>query len=247
MNNKKWIQEKKEGYTKRKVALYYDKKRFSNYGGRYVDNKEKAIVTSYLKDELSSIARGKKVSLLDVPCGTGRFAVLFSNKGFNVTAADYSQDMLDITAKRAKVKLVKCDAYNMPFKKGKFDVVVSIRFLFHYPNPENILKELVRVTKNGGILVFCTLNKYSVRYFIEIILDLFRKSKEHKLKFVTEKELNEKIKNLGVKILTTESMFVIPTQMYGKLPKFMVKFFMFIEKFTPDNLKILRYWKVSKK
>ncbi len=210
----------------KQVVKDYDKKRFSNYGGKYVHRRELGIIFKYVKG-----LRGK---LLDMPCGTGRFIEPLQLLGFNVMAGDNSKDMLNIVKKKYQVKTVECNAFSMPFKDETFDVVVCARLLFHYLNPHLILKELLRVTKKGGTVIFCTLNKWSIRRWIEAIL------MRDNLYFTSRRELGE------LNVVETESLFVLPTQIYCRLPVFIVKLLSFIEKVTPDCFKILRYWKVVK-
>ena len=43
---------------------------------------------------------------------------------------------------------VKADANHLPFKDNVFDVVYSRHFLEHVPDPLNVLKEMIRVSKS---------------------------------------------------------------------------------------------------
>ena len=60
-------------------------------------------------DLLLKEATGKKV--LDIGCGPGFFTVILGKKGYNVTAVDYSEDMLKEAEKKYPSKRRKCSIY----------------------------------------------------------------------------------------------------------------------------------------
>lgn len=77
----------------------------------------------------SQIPQGS--SVLDIGCGPGYFSLLLSSLGMKVTAADYSEKMLEqaknllngTTSKN--VEFVQADAHCLPFEDNSFDAVVS--------------------------------------------------------------------------------------------------------------------------
>jgi demethylmenaquinone methyltransferase / 2-methoxy-6-polyprenyl-1,4-benzoquinol methylase len=101
---------------------------------------------------------------LDLGCGTGDLAVKMSILGgddTNITACDFSREMLSIASKKAgksgvkeKISFIHADASEMPFDNGYFDCV-GISFAFRnmiYRNPSALknLSEIHRVLKPGG-------------------------------------------------------------------------------------------------
>jgi ubiquinone/menaquinone biosynthesis C-methylase UbiE len=54
------------------------------------------------------------------------------------------------------VNYVVGDALNTPFKDGCFDVVVSGEFIEHLEQPEDLIKEMVRLAKQGGLMIIST-------------------------------------------------------------------------------------------
>jgi ubiquinone/menaquinone biosynthesis C-methylase UbiE len=103
--------------------------------------------------------------VLDLPCGTGRLGPLLAAKGFRVTAADYSEHMIEQATAAflsrsgyeqlpEDIRFVRQDVMQTDFPDGAFDAVIFNRLLHHYPTPElrrRALRELSRVTK--GVLV----------------------------------------------------------------------------------------------
>jgi phosphatidylethanolamine/phosphatidyl-N-methylethanolamine N-methyltransferase len=97
--------------------------------------------------------------LLDVGVGTGlSFPLLPRN--IQITAVDLSQKMLDRAKKRAQslalrnINLIKMDATNLEFPDNSFDRVLAAYFVSTVPDPVKVVREMKRVCKPGGLLVF---------------------------------------------------------------------------------------------
>lgn len=98
---------------------------------------------------------GKKV--LDLGCGTGALTLKLAKASFEVTGVDISQNMLAQLARRAKglnVKLVEASIFSLPFPDSSFDSVVSRWVLPHFSDWGSAVKEVARVLKPGGVIVF---------------------------------------------------------------------------------------------
>lgn len=104
----------------------------------------------------------RRVSLLDVACGTGRFLRALMDawprlpaRGVDLSAA-YVAEARRHLAKHPRVALDVANAERLPFADASFDLVTSI-FLFHELPPEvrrTVAGEFARVLKPGGRLVF---------------------------------------------------------------------------------------------
>jgi len=105
-------------------------------------------------------------SVLDLGCGAGRHAILFSKLGFDVTGFDLSKHLLleaksNSLGEKTNLSLVRGDIRNLPFKSG-FDLVMNIFTSWGYfeSDLENltVLKNAVSLKKNGGFFVLDFLN-----------------------------------------------------------------------------------------
>jgi ubiquinone/menaquinone biosynthesis C-methylase UbiE len=211
----------KDYYQKDRVVSKYEKKRFLSSGGKFIDQNEKEIVSSLLKEE-----NAKKV--LDVGAGTGRFSILLAKEGYDVTGLDQSQEMLNTIDQKSReqnlnISLIKGDAFKLPFEDNTFDACTSIRVLWHFENPEDLIKEMVRVTKKDGVIIFDLLNKKSVRYLYTPIANLFVYTK-----LMTKKNMREMINT--AEIAKEKEFFILPYFFYRYSPKFLVKMLGGIEK-----------------
>lgn len=102
------------------------------------------------------IPAGSKV--LDFGCGDGRVAIPMADLGYEVTAADASQRMLDRLAERAPALTTvqaAADGIAAHLGRRRMDAVYSLAVLIHhsYDDCLAIVGKLRAATKLGGILV----------------------------------------------------------------------------------------------
>lgn len=98
------------------------------------------------------------MKVLDVGCGTGALAyVALEQEARTVICGDISYLMLDKVAAKdsdSEVKLTNCqlDAGELPFENASFDAVISGMTFGTLPDQELVVKEMIRVTKPGGLI-----------------------------------------------------------------------------------------------
>ena len=121
--------------------------------GRHADRLEKVLLTRLL-DWLDG---GQ--TLLDVGSGTGHFARHFAHAGLRVVGVDISLPMLREAARLGSPPSILGDALRLPFGDRSFDLVAIIATLAFVANPEQVLREAVRVSRRG--LLIGALNRAS--------------------------------------------------------------------------------------
>lgn len=89
--------------------------------------------------------------LLDVGCGVGWSASLFSERGFDVVGIDLNDRAFECRPED-RLHFGVADALKLPFHSGIFDVVCAYEFLEHSPEPQETLVECLRVLRPGGLL-----------------------------------------------------------------------------------------------
>lgn len=101
--------------------------------------------------EAVSAPAGSK--LLDIASGPGYVAEAARELGFDVTAIDFSNEMVE-RAKRLYpgIKFQEGDAEDLQFPNQSFDRLTMNFGLLHLEHPEKALAEAFRVTKPGGKL-----------------------------------------------------------------------------------------------
>lgn len=145
----------KEGYRKEEVALRYDRQRYVTLHGRLKDWTKKRAIAEALA------MTGPIRSILDLPCGTGRFRSFLTGRGYDAVGADISYQMMLMSKNKADGGAdyrgyLQCDAENIPLKESSIDCVLSIRFTFHLPSEvrKNALLEMRRITRRWVIVDF---------------------------------------------------------------------------------------------
>ena len=142
--------------------LYRAHRDFSYNGGRLSDK-----ILDYVVENLRWDGRGK---ILDIGCGGGALAVKIAKRfpEAEVTGLDYWGLKWDYCKEQCeknaaiegvgeRIKFIRGDAAELPFKDGEFDAAVS-NFVFHevgsQPDKKLLVKEALRVVKPGGGFVF---------------------------------------------------------------------------------------------
>jgi SAM-dependent methyltransferase len=128
-------------------------KKFGEYVFDYSKPDQDVInLVSFLKEN-------KVKTILDLGCGAGRNSKYLSEKGFRVMGIDISE----VAIRKAKkdggeAKYFLADMRRLPFPNDSFETIISIQTIFHgrLSDIRKTIKEIFRVSKNGGI-IFLTL------------------------------------------------------------------------------------------
>jgi phosphatidylethanolamine/phosphatidyl-N-methylethanolamine N-methyltransferase len=98
----------------------------------------------------------RNLKILFVGVGTGADLELINSRELNITAIDYSNEMLDKAREKFKdssIEFIKMDAQNLDLTDHSFDLVVASLVLSVVPNPNQCLKEMIRVLKEDGEMI----------------------------------------------------------------------------------------------
>jgi ubiquinone/menaquinone biosynthesis C-methylase UbiE len=149
----------KTGYMDTDIVATYERTRFSGVLGRYRWRREQAAVGALI----AKIPMGS--SVLDCPCGIGRWWPLILARAGQLTAMDISNEMLDVASKRKEVashsvKLMRGDAEAIPLEDDSVDYVFSHALTKHLPWPiqHQVFSEFARVARRGIVCSFSILS-----------------------------------------------------------------------------------------
>lgn|SRR5699024_337797 len=138
---------------------------FQNISGKY--DKMNSIISfnrhrSWRKDVMKRMKVQEGETALDVCTGTGDWALSLADevgpKG-KVVGLDFSENMLEVAEEKLtqeqnkQVTFIHGDAMNLPFEDNTFDYVTIGFGLRNVPDYEQVLHEMHRVIKPGGIAV----------------------------------------------------------------------------------------------
>lgn len=128
----------------------------------------KAAISSCIGSHYPGIPAGG-ISVLDVGCGPGFFAVILTELGYRVTAADLSDEMLGEAVLNAgpfaeRIEFRRENAEGLKLPDGSYDVVISRNLTWNLPHPDLAYSEWRRVLKPGGLLINFDANWYRYLY-----------------------------------------------------------------------------------
>lgn len=141
-------------------ALYRDVRR-ETYGQ---DFGQTSWVTNEESNEIPQLLQiTRDSSVLEIGCGSGGYALHLAGQfGCRITALDINAEgiknanaLAEEKKLGARCRFQRCDASkSLPFGDAEFDAVFSNDVLCHIPGRAGLLREVARVLKPGGRLLF---------------------------------------------------------------------------------------------
>lgn len=134
---------------------------------RHRSDDEAELVLDSFGDLLSGRAR-----VLDLACGAGRYMSSADKRGIRTWGVDLSEFLLSEAAAREGLasRLVRGDMRRLPFGGESFDAVLNMFTSFGYfeTDMDNllVLREVSRVLKRGGLLLFDYVNAAKTRAMV---------------------------------------------------------------------------------
>jgi ubiquinone/menaquinone biosynthesis C-methylase UbiE len=135
----------------------YDRSRRTGYH-RMIDDLELEALAPY--------AKGARV--LELGCGTGLILERIAPIAGEAIGIDFSEGM----ARRAKERGLEVrigHIHALPFDEDRFDLTYAFKVLAHVPQVESAIREAVRVTRPGGLLLLELYNPWSLRYLVKTL------------------------------------------------------------------------------
>jgi ubiquinone/menaquinone biosynthesis C-methylase UbiE len=114
--------------------------------------------------------------IVDFGCGFG-WGGLFLMP-LLATASEYSGlDLSEPLLERARAifaalpwrsRFIRADACSTPFKDGEFDVAFTHTLLMHLARPDLALAEMIRVTRDGGLVIACECSRNAINAMLHV-------------------------------------------------------------------------------
>lgn len=112
-----------------------------------------------MENVLNSIKSLKGKKILDVASGHGEFISLLQKylpDYKSIVGIDISKTLLERARSQFKderIEFQNMDAYTMSFQDNSFDIAAISNSLHHFKQPQQVLTEMMRVTKNRGKII----------------------------------------------------------------------------------------------
>jgi len=117
--------------------------------------------------------------ILELACGT---ATIWANKdgrlpkNSHIVLSDYSPLMVEKAKKLLSdnplFSFAEIDIQDIPYGDNSFDIVIANHMLYHVPNKEKALSEVLRVLKPDGCFYSTTLGKNSLKELQDVYQQL---------------------------------------------------------------------------
>ena len=105
---------------------------------------------------LMSMVLKKDMKVLEIATGTGLIAANIADFVYSIEATDFSLKMIETAKKKIVPENVHFsveDATALSFSEKEFDAVIISNALHIMPNPKEVLANIKRVLKPGGLLI----------------------------------------------------------------------------------------------
>ena len=124
----------------------------------------------------------KNIKILDVGCGSGYSVNYLSERGFDVTGIDFSEEIINLGKERYKdINIKVMSDNNIDLPKNYFDLILFECSLSAMENPKKILESCKKFLKKDGIILLSDFffkqtdleaDTYTLNYWNKLFSDL---------------------------------------------------------------------------
>ncbi|MFL5628705.1 MAG: class I SAM-dependent methyltransferase, partial [Ktedonobacteraceae bacterium] len=132
---------------------------------------------------VEELAPGPDFRVLDIGCGAGMLSIALAARGLQVHAIDPVEEMLGLARQGAveagvadRLTLGIGDIYALDAEDASFDLVIALGVFPYLDRPEAAVREMTRVTKPGGHLIFSTHNQLALIGWLDPLCNPFFRS-----------------------------------------------------------------------
>ncbi|MEM7097424.1 MAG: class I SAM-dependent methyltransferase [Pseudomonadota bacterium] len=149
----------KESYEEYRERMDYDPDRSASYAQRKLEPKHQLEV-NLVEKALAHVPKG--LSIMDVPCGGGRFTLYLAQNGYKAQGGDRSETMVEITRDTLSAEgfdggaqVIDIEAIDM--ETDALDAIFCFRLFHHLPEKglrARVVGEICRVAKDYVVISY---------------------------------------------------------------------------------------------
>ena len=130
-------------------------------------------VDRHVTETIDPLHLGPGARVLELGCGLGRFTEVLLDRGYQVTALDLSDYLVDrlrsTLGGRGRLEAVVGNAEDVAhLTPGPFDAVVGFFFLHHLDRLDPVFGSMRQVLADGGQIAFCEPNAFNPLVYIQM-------------------------------------------------------------------------------
>jgi ubiquinone/menaquinone biosynthesis C-methylase UbiE len=124
-----------------------------------------STVVNHIKKCLNNNIKGRKI--IELGAGKASDLILLAERGAHTYALDYSSESIKAIRywarkRNVQIKTIQKDARKTQLPDRFFDLAYSIGLVEHFTDPFPIIKEQIRITKDGGFVMIDVPQKYTL-------------------------------------------------------------------------------------
>ncbi len=199
-------------------SVRYDAVRWHSYAGAWVDEVQKRIVRSMLDSS-------NPKTVLELAIGTGRIGIDLACDGWQMIGVDIAFNMLQRAKEKAvraavdaQVCLIQGDAMQIPVASESLDLCLCVNALSLIPEYEEVLKEMARTLKPGGVLICNFANLLSYYLPFGLIVNCRKRSlaRDVPSRWYRLRELRRQFDRAGFEIGDVQGHIHVPNYLNAK-------------------------------
>ncbi|MFQ6108551.1 MAG: class I SAM-dependent methyltransferase [Candidatus Aminicenantales bacterium] len=187
----------------------YEQRRYRGLDQRIVHQRERKILEKILEGIKEESPR-----VLDIPSGYGRFSALFLERGWKLVSSDLSFHMVRRARERTPIEgshsaVVSDATAGLPFKRGVFTLLVSMRFFHHLHQREErvfVLKEFRAITSRWIIISYYRRNAF---HSLQRKLRRALKKSRTKICMISRDNFEREVSQAGLEVVGVFPLFRI--------------------------------------
>src|SRR3989338_1605658 len=190
------------------------------FGGAVIRFKESEILKNFKPQ------RPAKLRILDIGCGSGDFLTHINSKVFEKYGVEVNPHGYE-KCKRQGLKVFNGELKDIGFEMGYFDVITMWHVLEHVDEPENLLIEVRRILKSGGLLIVATPNTDSWGFKLGL-KDWFHLDSPRHLILYNRRSLGILLEKTGFKVKKFKKIsYDFPLDLFWSVRKYKFRFFIY--------------------